>query len=138
MAQRFWSPEVRDLGDWIVALTITSAVELGDYLERVHRVRVTAAPVVVRDRKEDETVPKTPAEPDAFDVRLEGFEAAKKINVIKAVRELTGLGLKEAKDLVEGPPRVVRAGLPLAEAEGVKGLLEAAGARVTLVGVANI
>jgi large subunit ribosomal protein L7/L12 len=78
----------------------------------------------------------SPPPPPDFDVRLDGFEAAKKINVIKVVRELTALGLKEAKDLVEGPPRVVKGGLPRDEAEKLKGQLEAAGAKVTLVGSA--
>ena len=56
----------------------------------------------------------------------------KKVNVIKAVREITGLGLKEAKDLVEGAPKTVKEGAPKAEAEEIKAKLEAAGAKVEL------
>jgi large subunit ribosomal protein L7/L12 len=135
MVVRNWSPDVRDLGDRIVALTVSRAVELSEYLERVHGVKVAAAAVVVRERKEDKE-DNTPPPPTDYDVRLDGFETAKKINVIKVVRELTALGLKEAKDLVEGPPRMVKGGLPKAEAEELKGRLEAAGAKTTLVGSA--
>jgi large subunit ribosomal protein L7/L12 len=63
---------------------------------------------------------------------LDGFDAAKKINVIKVVREITGLGLKEAKDLVEGAPKNVKEGLSKEEAEALKKKLEEGGAKVSL------
>ena len=66
-----------------------------------------------------------------FDVDLTSF-GANKVSVIKAVREATGLGLKEAKDLVEGAPQVLKEGVTLAEAEELKAKLEAAGATVNL------
>jgi len=70
-------------------------------------------------------------EKDAFDVEItEG--GANKINVIKAVRELTEMGLKEAKDLVDGAPKVLKEGVKKAEAEAMKKKLEEAGAKVTL------
>ena len=67
-----------------------------------------------------------------FTVVLEGFDAAKKINVIKVVREITGLGLKEAKDLVEGAPKPVKENIPKDEAEKIKKKLEDGGAKVSL------
>jgi len=71
------------------------------------------------------------AEKTEFDVILEN-SGANKINVIKVVRELTGLGLKEAKDLVDGAPKAVKEGAPKADAESMKKKLEEAGAKVTL------
>ena len=71
------------------------------------------------------------AEKDEFDVVLES-NGTNKINVIKAVRELTGLGLKEAKDLVDSVPKTVKEGLTKADAEAMKKKLEDAGAKVTL------
>ncbi|MBF0545175.1 MAG: 50S ribosomal protein L7/L12 [Candidatus Riflebacteria bacterium] len=71
------------------------------------------------------------AEKTEFDVVLENC-GANKINVIKVVRELTGLGLKEAKDLVDGAPKVVKDAMPKADAEGMKKKLEEAGAKVAL------
>lgn len=65
-----------------------------------------------------------------FDVILAGFDAAKKIGVIKVVRELTGLGLKEAKDLVEGAPKPLKEAIAKDEAEKLKKQLEEAGAKV--------
>ena len=67
-----------------------------------------------------------------FDVVLAGFDAAQKIKVIKAVRELTNLGLKEAKEVVEGAPKAVLEGAKKEDAEAAKEKLEAAGAAVTL------
>ena len=77
-----------------------------------------AAAAVVEEEKTD------------FDVILAGFDAAKKIGVIKVVRELTGLGLKEAKDLVEGAPKSLKEAITKDEAEKLKKQLEEAGAKV--------
>lgn len=68
---------------------------------------------------------------DSFDVELTAA-GDKKVGVIKAVREITGLGLKEAKELVDGAPGVIKEGVPTAEAEEIKAKLEEAGASVTL------
>jgi large subunit ribosomal protein L7/L12 len=73
-----------------------------------------------------------PAEKTEFTVQLDSFDAAKKINVIKVVRELTGLGLKEAKDLVEGAPKPVKENVSKDEAEKMKKTLEEGGAKVSL------
>ena len=75
------------------------------------------------------------AEATAFQVTLAESAADKKIGVIKVLRELTGLGLKEAKDIVESTPKVVKESAPKAEAEDMKKKLEAAGAKVTLKGL---
>lgn len=129
-----WSPDVQDIGDRIAGLTIARAAELHRYLEQVHGVRVAASVVEERSRVVTPD-PVLPPAPTAFRLVLEGFEPARKINVIKVVRELTGLGLKEAKDLVEMAPRVVRDGLQADQAALLKGQLDAAGARTTVVGV---
>ena len=65
-----------------------------------------------------------------FDVILAGFDAAKKIGIIKEVRGVTGLGLKEAKDLVEGAPKTIKEAIAKDEAEKIKAALEAAGAKI--------
>ena len=70
-----------------------------------------------------------------FDVILEDVPADKKIAILKVVRSVTGLGLKEAKDLVESAPKTVKDGAPKAEAEDIKKKLEAAGAKVALKGL---
>ena len=85
-------------------------------------VAVAAAPAAGAAAAEEKT---------EFDVVLEGF-GDNKIAVIKVVREITGLGLKEAKDLVEGAPKAVKEGLPKADAEAAKKKLEEAGAKVAL------
>jgi len=112
MSDRAWDSEIQGIGDKIAALTVSKAVELGDYLEEVHKIKpaaggggggggpvAQAAPVAVQE------------EPTEFKVSLDSFDAAKKINVIKVIREITGLGLKEAKDAVEGAPKVVKEGV---------------------------
>ncbi|KAK9843670.1 hypothetical protein WJX81_001901 [Elliptochloris bilobata] len=81
--------------------------------------------------------PAAAAEPAAppkteFDIKLDGFDAAAKIKVIKEVRGMTDLGLKEAKELVEKAPTVIKSGVSKAEAEQLKKKLEAAGGKVTL------
>ena len=72
------------------------------------------------------------AEKTEFDVVLAGFDAAAKIKVIKVVREITGLGLKEAKEVVEGAPKAIQEGVAKDKAEEIKAKLEEAGAAVTL------
>ena len=71
-------------------------------------------------------------EKDSFDVILAGYDAAAKIKVIKVVRELTGLGLKEAKELVDNAPKPVKEGATKAEADEIKAKLEEVGAKVDL------
>jgi len=127
-----WSPDITDLGDKIVALTVGKAVELGDYLEKKHGIKPAAAGVAVAAGPAQTAPQEKPAEKTEFTVSLDGFDAAKKINVIKVVREITGLGLKEAKDLVEGAPKAVKENISKDEAEAIKKKLEDGGAKVSL------
>jgi large subunit ribosomal protein L7/L12 len=130
---RVWSPEVKDLGEKIVALTVAKAVELGDYMEVVHKIKPAASAVAVAAGPAGPAATtEKPAEQTEFTVVLEGFDAAKKINVIKIVREITGLGLKEAKDLVEGAPKPVKENVSKDEAAKLKAKLEEGGAKVSL------
>jgi large subunit ribosomal protein L7/L12 len=111
------------------ALTVLEAAELSKLLEEKWGVSA-AAPVAVAAAPG--AAAAAPAEAkDEFTVVL-AAAGDKKINVIKAVREITGLGLKEAKDLVEGAPKPVKDGVPKADAEKLKAKLEAEGAKVEL------
>jgi large subunit ribosomal protein L7/L12 len=111
------------------ALTVLEAAQLSKLLEEKWGVSA-AAPVAVAAAPG--AAAAAPAEvKDEFTVVLAGA-GDKKINVIKAVREITGLGLKEAKDLVEGAPKAVKEGVPKADAEKLKAKLEAEGAKVEL------
>jgi large subunit ribosomal protein L7/L12 len=135
MPEGNWSPDIKDIGDKIVALKVSQAVELADYLEKVHGIKPAAAGVAVMPGGGGgggggEAAAK-PAEQTEFTVVL-AEAGAQKIQVIKVVREITGLGLKEAKDLVEGAPKPVKENLPKDQAEEIKKKLEAVGAKVTL------
>ena len=114
--------------DELSTLTVMEAAELSKLLEEKWGVSA-AAPVAVAAAAAP--VAAAAAEKTEFSVVLEGA-GDKKINVIKVVRELTGLGLKEAKDLVEGAPKEVKADVPKAAAEEMKKKLEAEGAKVAL------
>jgi large subunit ribosomal protein L7/L12 len=131
---RVWSPDIKEIGDKIAALTVSKAVELGDYMEEVHKIKPAASAVAVAagPAAGGAAAPEKPAEKTEFTVSLDGFDAAKKINVIKVVREITGLGLKEAKDLVEGAPKPVKENISKDEAEKIKKQLEDGGAKVSL------
>jgi large subunit ribosomal protein L7/L12 len=131
---RQWAPEIVKLGDTIVALTVAKAVELGDYLEEKHGIKPAGGAVVMAAGAAGggAAAAEKPAEKTEFTVTLEGFDAAKKINVIKVVREITGLGLKEAKDLVEGAPKPVKENISKEDAEKVKKQLEDGGAKVSI------
>lgn len=131
-AARNWNPEIKDIGDKIVKLTLLQAKELGDYLKDEHGLEAAAGGVVMAaPMAAGAAAPAVVEEPTEFNVVL--TEAgANKIQVIKEVRAATGLGLKEAKDLVDGAPKTVKEALPKAEAEELKKKLEAAGAKVEL------
>jgi len=123
-----WASEIKELGDRIVGLTLMQAKELGDYLKEVHGIEPAAGGAVMMAgpaaAQAEEEVEKT-----SFDVILKEF-GDKKIQVIKEVRALTGLGLKEAKDLVDGVPKPVKQGVSKEEAETARSQLEAVGAVV--------
>src|SRR5215467_10078134 len=116
------------LVDDLSALTVLEAAELSKLLEDKWGVSA-AAPVAVAAAG-GAAAPAAEAK-DEFTVVL-AAAGDKKINVIKVVREITGLGLKEAKDLVEGAPKPVKDGVPKADAEKLKAKLEAEGAKVEL------
>jgi large subunit ribosomal protein L7/L12 len=119
--------DIKALGDQIAGLTLIEAKQLADYLKETHGIEAAAGAVVVA------AAAAAPAaeEKTEFDVILMDGGASK-INVIKIVRAVTGLGLKEAKDLTEKSGAVVKEALPKADAEKLKKELEDAGAKVTL------
>ena len=123
-----FSKEIKALGDKMVTLTLKEAVDLADYLKEAHGIEPAAggAVMVAGAAGGGEQVAEE-EEQTAFDVILKDF-GDKKIQVIKAVRALTSLGLKEAKDLVEGLPKAVKSGVSKEEAEEAKKQLEEAGA----------
>ena len=108
-------------------------IELSEFVKQFEEVfEVTAAaPVAIAAAPGAAAPAEAEAEKDSFDVVLEG-DGGKKIQVIKVVRELTGLGLKEAKDAVEAAPKAVLEGVNKEKAEAAKAKLEAEGAKVTL------
>jgi len=128
-----WSKDIKTLGDKIVGLTLMQAKELGDYLKEEHGIEPAAggAVMVAGPAAAAGGAPEEAEEKTSFDVVLKEF-GDKKIQVIKEVRAMTGLGLKEAKDLVEGAPKPVKEGLSKEDAEAAKKQLEAVGAVVEL------
>ena len=116
--------------DAIASMTVLEVSELIKMMEEKFGVSAAAAAVAVAAPAAGATAAAA-EEKTEFDVVLAEV-GSNKIAVIKAVRELTGLGLKEAKDMVEGAPKAVKEGLPKADAEEAKKKLEAAGAKVEL------
>ncbi len=120
--------------DQLSQLTVLEMAELKKALEEKWGVKAAAAPVAFAAAPTQAAA--APAEEATeFHVTLEEAPADKKIAVIKVVRELTGLGLKEAKDLVEGAPKLLKESVPKAQAQEMKAKLEAAGAKASLKGV---
>jgi large subunit ribosomal protein L7/L12 len=127
-----FADNIKTLGDSIVKLTVLEAKQLGDYLEVVHGIKPAAAAVVAGPVGGGGAAAAEAAPPKTeFDVSLENI-GANKINVIKIVRAATGLGLKEAKDLVEAAPKDIKTGLSKEDAEKLKKELEEAGATVKI------
>lgn len=125
---------VAELGDQLAKLTIAEAVELKDYMKEKYNIEPAAGGVMMAPGAGAGAAPaEAAAEPTEFNVILEaGFDAAKKIAIIKVVRELTGLGLAEAKGAVEGAPKPMKEGVDKKTAEEVKKKLEDAGAKVSV------
>ncbi|MHC5110153.1 MAG: 50S ribosomal protein L7/L12 [Planctomycetota bacterium] len=126
-----FSAEITELADKLVGLSVKDAQNLVDCLKDVHGIEPAGGGAVVMaagggggDGEEAEA--KT-----AFDVVLEGF-GDKKIQVIKVIRSVTGLGLKEAKELVESCPKAVKEGVPQEEADKIKAEIEEAGGAVAI------
>jgi large subunit ribosomal protein L7/L12 len=132
-ATREFSTGAKDLGEKIIALTLKQAKELSDYLEEVHGIKPAAGGAVMMAPADGGAGggAAAAAEKTEFDVVLEAI-GDKKINVIKVVRSLTSLGLKEAKDLVEGAPSKVKEGISKEDAAKAKKELEEAGATVSI------
>jgi large subunit ribosomal protein L7/L12 len=127
--------DISSLGDKIATLTLSQAVQLKDYLKEKYKIEPAAggAVMVAAGPGGGAAAAEAPAAKTEFTPVLEGgYDAAKKIGIIKVIREITGLGLKEAKDLVEGAPKPVKENIAKDEAETIKKKLEEAGAKVTI------
>ncbi len=124
--------DIKELGDQLVNLTVKEVSELADYLKEEHGIEPAAAAVAVAagpaagGEGGDAGEAKT-----EFDVVLKSG-GAQKLKVVKLVKELTGQGLKEAKDLVDGAPNTLKEGVAKDEAEALKAQLEEAGAEVEI------
>ena len=125
------SAKVKKLGDEIVGLTLMQAKELGDYLKEEYGIEPAAGGAVMMAGPAAQGPAEEKEEKTSFDVILKEY-GEKKIQVIKEVRAMTGLGLKEAKDLVDNAPKPVKEGLSKDEAEAAQKQLEAVGAVVEL------
>ncbi len=127
MTEATFDAETKELGDKIVGLTLLQAKSLSDYLKQVHGIEPAGGGVVVAAAAGGGGGAAAPVEAKTeFDVILTGFGDAK-INVIKIVRAATGLGLKEAKDLVEGVPKPLKTAVSEDDAKKLKAEIEAAG-----------
>ena len=123
--------DLQKIAEDLSSLSVIEAAELSKILEEKWGVSAAAAaPVATVGAGGSDAAPAAEAKSE-FDVYLTAA-GAQKINVIKEVRTITGLGLKEAKDLVEGAPKVVKEGVAEAEANDIKAKLEAAGATAEL------
>ena len=121
--------DIKALGDQLVELSVKEVNELANYLKDSYGIEPAAAAAVVAAPAAGGG--EAAAEKTNFDVVLKG-PGANKLQIVKLVKELTGLGLKEAKDLVDGAPKTIKEGLPKDEAESLKKQLLEAGADVEL------
>lgn len=133
MSETAVDASTKELGDKIAGLTLLQAKALVDYLKNTHGIEPAGGGVVMAAMPGGGGGAAAPAaeEKTEFDVVMTSF-GDNKIGVIKVVRAATGLGLKEAKDLVEGVPKAVKTGLSKEDADKLKAELEAAGAKVEL------
>jgi large subunit ribosomal protein L7/L12 len=124
--------DIKALGDQLVELTVKEVNELASYLKETYGIEPAAAAVAVAGPAAGAGGGgAAAAEKTNFDVVLKAA-GANKLQIVKLVKELTGLGLKEAKDLVDGAPKTIKEGLPKDEAENLKKQLTEAGAEVEL------
>jgi large subunit ribosomal protein L7/L12 len=124
-----------ELVDALSGLTVMEMADLKTRLEEKWGVKAAAPTVMAAAAPAAGTAAQAVVESTDFQVTLTDSPADKKIGVIKVVREITGLGLKEAKELVESTPKELKATAPKAEAEDIKKKIEAAGGKVTLKGL---
>ena len=122
--------DVKNLAEQLVGLTVKEVQDLADVLKADYGIEPAAAAVVMSGGGEGGGAAAA-EEKTAFDVVLKSAGASK-LNVVKIVKELTGLGLKEAKELVDGAPKNVKEGVSKAEAEDLKAKLTEAGAEVEI------
>jgi len=122
--------DVKAIGDQLVELTVKEVNELASYLKETHGIEPAAATVVAGPAAGG-AAGAAVVEKTNFDVVLKAA-GVNKLQIVKLVKELTGLGLKEAKDLVDGAPKTIKEGLPKDEAENLKKQLIEAGADVEL------
>lgn len=120
--------DVKALGDQLVELTVKEVNELASYLKETHGIEPAAAVVVAGGAAAGAAAAE---EKTNFDVVLKA-SGPNKLQIVKLVKELTGLGLKEAKDMVDGAPKTIKEGLPKDEAENLRKQLAEAGAEVEL------
>ena len=123
--------DIKALAESLVNLTVKEVNELANVLKEEYGIEPAAAAVAVAAAPAAGAAAEAAEEKNSFDVILKSF-GANKLAVVKAVKEACGLGLKEAKDLVDGAPSTVKEGLAKAEAESMKKTLEEAGAEVEL------
>ena len=127
-----FSPEITGLGDQIANLKVSQAVELGNYLEEKYGIKAAAGAVMAAAPVAAGPAPVAEVQTE-FTVTLDGLaDPAKKIQVIKVVRELTSQGLAEAKATVEGAPKPIKEGVDKKTADEVKKKLEDAGGKVSI------
>jgi large subunit ribosomal protein L7/L12 len=132
VATQEFGAETKELAEKIVGLTLKQAQELVDCLKQDHGIEPAGGgAVMVAGPAGGEAGAEAAEEKTEFDVILAGA-GDQKIKVIKVVRAATGLGLKEAKELVDGAPKPVKEGLPKEEADKLKAELEEAGAAVEI------
>ncbi|MGI9414365.1 MAG: 50S ribosomal protein L7/L12 [Hyphomicrobiales bacterium] len=124
--------DIEKIAEDLSSLTVLEAADLSKLLEEKWGVSAAAPVAAVGVMPAGDGGAAAAEEKDTFTVVLAGFDAAKRINVIKEVRAITGLGLKEAKDLVEGAPKDVKEDASKDEANEIKEKLEGAGATVEL------
>jgi large subunit ribosomal protein L7/L12 len=124
--------DIKALGDQLVELTVKEVNELASYLKETYGIEPAAAAVAIAGPAGGGAGGgAAAAEKTNFDVVLKA-PGANKLQIVKLVKELTGLGLKEAKDMVDGAPKTIKEGLPKDEAENLKKQLTEAGAEVEL------
>ncbi len=126
------SDKIKSLGDSLAGLTLKEAVELGKYLKDAYGIEAAAGGAVVMAGGGGGAPAAKAEEKTSFDVVLKAVDAAKKIGVIKVVREATGLGLAEAKAFVEAPGKPVKTGISKEDADKLKKQLEEAGATIEI------
>jgi len=127
-----FSDTTKTIGDKIAGLTLKEAKELSDYLKDVYGIEPAAGGAVMMAAAPTDGGGGKPVEKTEFDVILKGFDPAKKVNVIKIVREITAMSLMDGKKAVEAAPTKMKEGVSKEEAEALKKKIEEAGGIVEI------